>query len=113
MRERSLGQDVVGDPVRQLREGVRGARGDDEQVCPGQVLVDVLAARAPCQRQERLLGHEALRALGDERDHLVACLDEQARQLAGLVGRDAAGDAQEDPGHSRNRAYFFVLLGYS
>jgi hypothetical protein len=100
MRERCLGEDVVGDPVGELRERIRRAGGDHEQVGPRQVRVEILAGRPAREREEGLLGDEALRPGRDERDHLVSRLDEQARQLACLVGRDTAGDSQENPAHA-------------
>jgi hypothetical protein len=39
---------------------------------------------------------EAGRRFGHGDAHVRAGLDEQARQLGGLVGRDAAGDPQQD-----------------
>ena len=45
-------------------------------------------------------GDELLRAARDQRDHVVPGLDEQPRQLARLVGRDAAGYAEEDASHT-------------
>ena len=36
------------------------------------------------------------RRRGHDRLHLVALLHQQARQLGGFVGRDAAADAQDD-----------------
>ena len=61
MRERGLGEDVVGDPVGELRERVRRAGRDDEQVGARQVRVDILVRRPPREREEGLLGDEALR----------------------------------------------------
>ena len=61
--ERRLGEEVVGEPVRELRERVRGARRDDEQVGAGQVGVEVLARagrRASAANVSR--ADEALRA---------------------------------------------------
>ena len=49
MREGGLGQDAVGQAVRELRERVRGARSHEQQVGPGQVEVDVLGGRATGQ----------------------------------------------------------------
>ena len=97
--ERRLGEEVVGEAVRELRERVRGARRDDEQVGARQVEVEVLRRRAPRERREGLGADEALGARRDERDHLVPVLHEQARELARLVGGDPAGDAEEDPAH--------------
>ena len=42
MSESGLGEDVVGDPVRELRERVRRARRDDEQIGARQVRVGIL-----------------------------------------------------------------------
>ena len=100
MRERRLGEDVVRDPLRELRERVRGARRDDEQVGVLEVWIQILARGPPRERVERLRGDELLRAAGDERHDVVPRLDEQPRQLAGLVGGDAAGDAEENTGHT-------------
>ena len=52
--ERRLGEDVVGEAVRELRERVRRARRDEEQVGAGQMEVDVLAGRPARERAERL-----------------------------------------------------------
>ena len=89
VRERGLGQQVVGEPVRELGERVRGAGSDDEQVAARQVRVQVVAGRPARERGERLGADEALGARRDERDTSCPRLDEQPRQLAGLVGRDA------------------------
>ena len=101
MGERSLGEDVVGEPVRELGERVRRAGRDDEQVGARQVEVDVVSRRTPRERPKRLGGDEALGARRDEGNDLVALLDEQPAQLARLVGGDAAGHPQEDAGHAR------------
>ena len=89
------------EPVRELRERVRRARRDDEQVGARQVEVDVVARRTPRERPKRLGGDEALGARRDERHDVVALLDEQPAELARLVGGDAAGHPQEDAGHAR------------
>ncbi len=104
MRERRLGQDVVGEPVGELGERVRRARRDDEQVGARQVEIDVVSRRTPRERAKRLGGDEALGAGRDQRNDVVALLDEQPAQLARLVGGDAAGHPQEDAGHARNDA---------
>ena len=44
MRERRLGQDVVGDALRELRERVRGARRHDEHVGALEVRIEILVA---------------------------------------------------------------------
>ena len=66
--ERGFGEEVVGDAVGELRERVRGARRDDEQVGPGQVQIEVLVRRAARESLEGLGADEALRAGRDERD---------------------------------------------
>ncbi|MDX6483567.1 MAG: Winged helix DNA-binding domain, partial [Gaiellaceae bacterium] len=53
------------------------------------------------ERVEGLGAHEPLRAGCDERDHLVAVLDEQPRQLARLVRRDSSSDPEQNPAHTR------------
>ena len=100
VRERRLGEDVVGDPLRELRERVRRARRDDEEVGAVEVWIQILGRRPPRKRVERLRRHELLRAARDERHDVVARLDEQPRQLASLVGGDASGHAEEHTGHT-------------
>ena len=104
MGECRLGEHVVGDPVGQLRERVRGAWRDHEQVGVRQMRVEILAFGPSSERQERLFGDEPLCAGRDERNHLVARPHEQACELAGLVGGDAAGDAEQNPAHAANCA---------
>jgi hypothetical protein len=104
VRERCLGDDVVGEPVCELGERVRGQRRDDEEVGTGEMEVEVVRGRAPREREERLGPNEPLRSARDERDHLVAALDEQPHQLARLVGGNPTGHADEHPGHARNSA---------
>ena len=102
MGQRGLEQDVVGEPVGELRERVRRARSDGEQVGPGQVRIRVVAGWTAGEGGEGLRADEALRAGRDERDHLVPALDEQAGQLTRLVGGDAAADAEQDAAHARS-----------
>ena len=104
MRERRFGEDVVGEPVRELRERVRRAGRDEQQVGARQVEIDVLGRGPPRERAERLGGDEALGAGRDERNDVVPRFHEEAADLARLVGGDAAGDPEEDPGHARNCA---------
>ena len=110
MSERRLCQHVVGDPVRELGERVRGARRDDEQVGARQVRVEVLARGTAREREKRPRRHELLGALRDERDHVVSRAHEGARQLTRLVGGDTSAHAEQDPAHTRSVTYFF---GYS
>ena len=98
--EGGLGEEVVGDALRQLRKRVRRAGRDDEDVGARQVGVEIVGGRPAREGVEGLGRDEALGAGRDERDHLVARLDEQARQLAGLVRGDPAGDAEKDPAHA-------------
>ena len=104
MRKRRFGQDVVGEAMRELRKRVRRARRDEQKVGAGQVEIEILGGRAPRERAERLGGDEALGPWRDERDDLVAGLHEQAAHLACLVGGNAAGNPEQDPGHARKCA---------
>ena len=74
MSERSLGEQVVGDPLGELRERVRRARGDDEQVAPGQMEIEILVGRPPRERLKGLGPHEPLGARRHQRHHVVARL---------------------------------------
>ena len=58
--ERELRQDVVGEPVRELRERVRRERRDDEQVGSRQVRVEVARRLAAGERLEGVRGDEPL-----------------------------------------------------
>ncbi len=100
MRERRLGQDVVGEALRQTRERVRSQRRDDEEVEATEVRVRVVGRRPARQRRERLGGDEALGARGEHGVHFMAAPDEQPYQRAGLVGRDPAGDSEQDARHA-------------
>ena len=99
VRERRLGQNVVGEPVRELRERVRGARRDEQQVGARQVEIDVIARRTPRERAEGLGGDESLGAGCDERHDLVTASDQEPADLACLVGGNAAGYPEQDTGH--------------
>ena len=98
--QRRLGEDVVGEAVGELGERVRGQGRDHEQIRALQMWIRVGALRPTGQREEGLSADEALGAAGRQRQHVVAGLDEQAHELAGLVGRDAAGDAEQDACHA-------------
>ena len=50
MCERRLGEDVVGDPLSELRERVRRARRDEEEVCAVEVRIQVLGRGPPRKR---------------------------------------------------------------
>ena len=99
MRERSLADEVVGDPVGQLRKGVRREGRDHVEVGPRQVRIEILALLEPGEREERLPPHEPVGPVGDEGNDLVAGLDEQPDELTRFVSGNSAGDANQDPGH--------------
>ena len=62
VREDSLREDVVGDPVGELRHRVRGQRRDHDEIEALEVRIRALVRAAPRERAERLGGHEALGA---------------------------------------------------
>ena len=99
VRERRLGENVVGEPVRQLRQRVCGQRRDHEQVGALEVRIGIGARGLAREREERLGPNESVGGLRRQRQHVVTRLDEQAHELAGLVGRDAAGDPEQDARH--------------
>ena len=72
---------------------------DDEQVGSRQVRVELTWRLPPCQRLEGVHADEPLGLGGQDRRHLVARLHQQPAELTGLVGGDAAGDAEDDAGH--------------
>ena len=90
--ERRLGRQVVRQPVSELGERVRRAGSDDEQVAARQVRVQIVAGGPPGEREKSLGPNEPLGAGRDERHDVVPALDEQPRQLAGLVRRDSTAD---------------------
>ena len=63
VRESGLGEEVVGEPVRQPRERVRRQRRDDEQVGVLEMRVRVVALRLASEREEGLGRDEPLGAL--------------------------------------------------
>ena len=62
--------------------------------------VDVVRRRPPRERAKHLGRDEALGPGRDQRYDVVAFLDEQAAQLARLVGGDPTRHAEEDAGHA-------------
>ncbi len=106
VRERRLGENVVGEPVRELRQRVRRERGDHEQVGALEVRVGIGARRLACEREERLRPDKAVGGRSRQRQHVMTRLDEKAHELAGLVGRDAAGDPEQDARHRAHCADF-------
>ena len=99
MRERRLGEEVVGEPVRESRERVGRQRRDDQQVGVLQVRVRIGRRMLARQRPERLRRDEPLRPARGHGRHVVPGADEQPYELAGLVGRDAARHPDEDLRH--------------
>jgi hypothetical protein len=99
--QRRLGDDVVGEAVRELRQGIRRQRRDHHQIGALQVRIQLLGRRTARQRMKGLGPNEALGAWGHQRQHVVPALDQQANYLARFVGGDPAGDSDQDPGHSR------------
>ena len=99
VRERRLGQHVVGQSVGEPCQRVRCERGDQQQVGALQVRVRVGGSFPARQRVEGLGGHEALGACRRHRQHVMPIPNEQAQHLARLVGGDAARDAEDDARH--------------
>ena len=108
MRERRLGEHVVGEAPRELGQRVRRAWRDDEQVGAREVEIDIVSRGAPRERAKGLGGDEAFGARRHERNDVVALLDQQPAQLARLVGGDAAGHPKEDAGHTRMMPTYFA-----
>ena len=76
--ERELREHVVRQPVRELRERVRGQRRDHQQVGVDQVRVELARLLAPGERLEGPRRDEALGLGGQDRRHLVPRLDEES-----------------------------------
>ena len=100
MGENRLGEHVVGEAVRHARERVRRQRRDDEQIPAPEMRIRILARRPSRERREGLGRDEAPRGGGQDRFHLVPGPDEQANERAGLVGRNPAGDSEQDARHA-------------
>jgi hypothetical protein len=99
MRQRGLRDEVVREPVGELGECVRRRRRDDEELGTRQMRIRILTRRAPCEREERVCANKAFGVRRDERDDVVAALDEQPHELAGLVRGDPACDADQHASH--------------
>ena len=104
-RERGHREEVVGEPVRELREDVRGGGRDDEEVrSVGEADVqdvrllapEIRGGGPPREGLERERRDEAGRGGRQDRVHARAGLRQQARELGGLVRGDGAADAEED-----------------
>ena len=103
VRERRLGEDVVGEAVRELRERVRRARRDDEQVGTrrGADRRPPAAAAARARWNVSARPRSAARRGVTSGHDLVPGLHEQPGQLARLVRGDPAGHPEEDLAHTR------------
>ena len=99
VREHGLGEHVVGQPVGEPRHRVRRQRRDDEQIGALEMRIRIGGSRRARERVERLGGDEPLGPARRQRQHVMAGANEQADDLARLVGRDAAGDAKDDARH--------------
>ena len=97
--EPELGEDVVGQPVRQLGEGVRRERRDHEQVRVDEVGVEVLRRLAAGERLEGVRGHEPLGIRCQDRSDLMARPYEESAKLARLVGGDPTRDSEKNSSH--------------
>jgi hypothetical protein len=106
-RKTQCRQQVVGHPMRKVRDEIGRGRRDDDQVGPARqldmahrtlcVLVPQVAAHlATGNGLERQRRNELARAGGHHDLYLGAALDQAAHQVRALVGGDAAGDAQQD-----------------
>ena len=110
----SVDEQVVGAAVRELREEIGGRRRDDDDVGAARELDVVHGVVAPEAHRSVSTGRpdsawnvigvdEARRGVGHHDVDGDAGLDEQARELGGLVRGDAAGHAEHDAGE-RGRA---------
>jgi ABC-type glutathione transport system ATPase component len=104
------GHDLVnttGEAMRQLGHEVGRGRRDQDQLAIARkldVAHRVVHARVPQIAPHRLAGQrlhggradKARRRLGHGHAHVRAVLDQQARELRSLVGRDAAGNAEQN-----------------
>ena len=100
VREHGLRQHVVGEPVRQPREGVRRERCDHDGVPVAEVRIGLVARCLTRERPEGLGGDEALGAGREHRVHVVSGANEQPDEGAGLVGRYPPGHSEQDARHT-------------
>jgi hypothetical protein len=98
-RDHRLREDVVCEAVCELRERVRRKRRDHEQIGVHEVRIEVARRLAPREGLEGVRRDEALRVGREEGRDLVTRLHEQPDELARLVGRDAACDADQNASH--------------
>jgi hypothetical protein len=107
-RDAKRGQQVVREPVRELRHEVCRSRRNQDELAIARVLdmphgiLDAVIPkihpyRLPRERLQRRGPDEASCRRGHCDAHVRPGLREKACQLRRLVGRDAAGDAEKDP----------------
>ena len=104
-RERGRGQQIVGDPVGDLRRDVSRAGSDQEQIGllgqrdmvdrVGGIVEQADRNRLVRERAERERIDEMRGVLGHDDLHAQAAFLQCADDLGGLVRGDAAGDADE------------------
>jgi hypothetical protein len=97
--EPELGEDIVGEPVRQLGERIRRERRDDEQVGIDDVRIQVHRRLAAGECLEGVRGHEPLGIRCQDRSHIVAGPYEESAKLARLVGGDPTRDSEKNSSH--------------
>jgi hypothetical protein len=105
--EAQRAEQVAGQSVREPRDEIGAGGRDHDARCParefdmahrcfGGDIPQAGAHRLAGQRLQGERGDELLRAFGHHHAHLRAGLLQAPRQVRCLVGRDAAGDAQQD-----------------
>ena len=103
--ERALRHDVVGEPVRELRERVRGARRDAHERRDARGVEMRVAAverrrvaqhGSSAERGEGLGADEALGLAGQRDLHAEARLQEQTDELTRSVGGDSTRDSEQN-----------------
>jgi hypothetical protein len=94
-----LRENVVRQAVRELRQGVRRERRDDEQVGVDEMRIEVACRFTARKRLEGMAGYEALGVRRQDRRHLVPRLDEETAKLARLVGGDSTRDPEKNSSH--------------
>ena len=109
-------------PAAYLPMQLRGGGRDDDEVGglaePGVrdrigAVEQRRARRLRRERGERERADEALRVVGEHRRDVDAGVDEPPADLDRLVGRDPAGDAEDDPRHGRPSRHAAAQAGVS
>ncbi len=100
--------EIVGDALRHFGEDIRRRRGHDEQIGllrePQMAHLRLVGQRKDvginllmAERRDRQRRHELRPAFGQDAAHRAAALAQPPDQLQRLVGRDPAGDDQQNP----------------